>query len=516
MGAQAVETIGYMSVILAVVAALGLVGCKEGGARPSTGTDYYSIGGSVTGYKGSGLVLQNNSGDDLFIETDGSFAFSTPIADGQSYEVTVLEQPGSPDGYCNVIDGGGRVSAGDITGIAVKCVTGFYNVVDTGQDKCYSSATGSEVVCRGIGYDADYDGRQPNYTVSADGDLVYDNVTGLVWTQATDIDGNGSVDANDKRTQPEAARYCAGLSYGGYSWRLPSIKELVSLMDFRGVDPSGYSGSDTSALTPFIDDTVLEPGFGDTGAGERVIDGQYASSTLYTSPKGTLFGAGTMFGVNFVDGRIKGYPYDFPTDNPHAFYVRCVTGNPAYGANDLVDNGDGTVSDKATGLMWEQGDYRSSGFEDAISYCEAAATGGWSDWRLPNVKELQSIVDYGRSPDSTDSAALDPLLGATSFTNEAGEKDWGFYWASTSHVNDMGLGDNGIYVAFGRALGYFNGEVVDVHGAGAQRSNGKSDITRQADGTANVGYGAFYYHGPQGDLLRLDNMVRCVRDSDAP
>jgi hypothetical protein len=71
-------------------------------------------------------------------------------------------------------------------------------------------------------------------------------------------------------------------------------------------------------------------------------------------------------------------------------------GNADYGQNDFIDNGDQTVSDRATGLMWQKEDYRSVDFEDAVGYCEADTTGGWTDWRLPDVKELQSIVDDSR------------------------------------------------------------------------------------------------------------------------
>ena len=229
-------------------------------------------------------------------------------------------------------------------------------------------------------------------------------------------------------------------------------------------------------------------------------------------------GNATMFGVNFIDGRIKGYPYATPTNDPKTFYVHCVTGNANYGINDYSDNGDGTVRDLATGLMWEQDDYQSSDFNDAVDYCENATTAGHDDWRLPNVKELHSIVDYDRAPDYTDSAAIDPVFSATSITNENGVTDWGYYWSSTTHENYTGIGRNGAYISFGRAVGYYmdpQTQMVnydDVHGAGAQRSNDKTDIS--SGSSANLGYGSFYYHGPQGDILRLDNMVRCVRDDD--
>jgi hypothetical protein len=400
--------------------------------------------------------------------------------------------------------------------VTVKCITGLYNVVDTGQDSCYNSSTGVAGVCSGTGYDADYTGIAASYSTSSDGSIVVDNNTGLVWTQTADLSGNGIIDADDKLTQPNAASYCAALATNGLNWRLPTVKELYSLMDFRGGDPSSYTGSDTSILTPFIDDGVFGVGFGDTGAGERIIDGQYATSTLYVSPQGTISGADTMFGVNFIDGRIKGYPYNEPVSNPKTFYVYCVSGNPDYGVNNFTDNGNGTVSDNASGLLWQQGDYHSSDFDDAITYCEGLSLASRTDWRLPNAKALQGIIDYERAPDYSSSAAIDPLFSATSFTNEEGVTDWGFYWASTTHIKYDGLGDVGIYLSFGRALGYFDqgsgAEVVDVHGAGAQRSNSKNNSAAFASGTANVGYGDFYYNGPQGDILRHDNRVRCVTD----
>ena len=108
---------------------------------------------------------------------------------------------------------------------------------------------------------------------------------------------------------------------------------------------------------------------------------------------------------------------------------------------------------------------------------------------------------------------LRPLFNTTAITNEGGETDWGYYWASTTHATYGGGGTSGTYVSFGRALGYFDSELTDVHGAGAQRSSNKSDVS--LDGTAlDLGYGTFYYKGPQGDILRNDNMVRCVRDDE--
>ena len=395
---------------------------------------------------------------------------------------------------------------------------GTYKIVDTQQDSCYSSLSGTATGCTGVGLDADYAGYQPSYSVSDDGLTVTDNITQLVWTQSTDINQDGIVNYDDKRYQTEAVSYCENLSLSERTdWRLPNIKQAYSLILFSGKDASNYQGTDTSELTLFLD-KAFDRAFGDLSATQtsngftlpqgvdRIIDGQYASTSLYVST--TMQGDATMFGVNYVDGRIKGYPLE-----TKEFYVRCVAGNETYGVNDFSDNNDATVSDHATGLMWQQNDSLANDFDDAIGQCESATTAQYNDWRLPNVKELQSLVDYTRSPDTDNSAAINPIFNTTSFNNEEGELDWGYYWASTTHVDNDDNGSHATYVSFGRALGYMNNSILDVHGAGAQRSNDKLNVaTEPGANVATINNETFYYKGPQGDILRVKNYIRCVRD----
>lgn len=504
---------GSLIRFVVVVLLMGIAGCGGGSDDTAVPPVPYSVSVTVSGLAGSGLVLQNNGGNDLAVNSNNTFTFSTQVADGSGYSVTVKTEPDTPAQGCRVQYGSGTISGAAVNNVLVTCTTGRYNVVDTNQTACYDSATGTTATCIGTGYDADYSGNQPSYTLSADGKVVTDNVTGLVWTQSTDIDGSGVVDYADKMYQGDAETYCSNLSLDGYSWRLPTIKELYSLIDFSGTDASSYVGTNTAVLMPFIDHT-FDWAFGDLttaagiAAGDRIIDAQYATTTTYVWT--TMNGDATMFGVNFVDGRIKGYPM-----NIKKFYVRCVAGSSSYGTNDFVNNGDGTISDNATGLMWEQSDQGGLNWDQAVTACESATTGGHSDWRLPNIKELQTILDYTRSPDTSSSAAIDSLFTATSITNEGGATDWGYYWGSTTHVAYGGNGDSAAYFSFGRALGYFNAgfglAMLDVHGAGAQRSDPKLSAAASGGATANLGYGTFYYHGPQGDIVRSSNMVRCVR-----
>ncbi len=145
---------------------------------------------------------------------------------------------------------------------------------------------------------------------------------------------------------------------------------------------------------------------------------------------------------------------------------------------------------------------KSMSWQNALSYAENLNYAGHNDWRLPNAKELQSIVDYSKSPDTTGSPSIDPIFQTTAIKNEAGQKDYPFFWTSTSHLDGPSPGSAAIYVSFGRAIGVIRGTTMDVHGAGAQRSDKKT-------GLPELG------HGPQGDARRINNFVRCVRGGQA-
>lgn len=398
--------------------------------------------------------------------------------------------------------------------LTALCATGNFPIVDTGQSSCFDDQVTISAPAQGAafyGQDAQYQGNQPSYTDNADG-TISDVVTGLMWSKSCDTDGDGDIDYDDKMSFDEALASVNTVNIAGYSdWRIPTIKELYSLIQFSGIDPSGYQGS-TAGLTPFIDTDYFDFDYGDESAGERIIDAQFVTTTLYVST--TMNGDETVFGVNFADGRIKGYGIDpLPGQTvDKQFYVYYVRDNQSYGTNSFVDNADGTITDTETGLMWAQADNgQGLTWQEALSYSENATLAGYSDWRLPNVKELQSIVDYTRAPDITNSPAIDPLFACTAITNAGGQTDYPYYWSGTTHENYTNEnGSAAAYVSFGRALGWMemppnsgNYTLLDVHGAGAQRSDPKSGDP------ANYPHG----HGPQGDVIRIYNYVRLVRDA---
>ncbi len=336
--------------------------------------------------------------------------------------------------------------------------------------------------------------------------MVLDKDTGLIWTQSPDINKDGKINAADKLSYDDAIAYAKKCRVGAKSdWRVPTIKELYSIIDFRGEDISSYRGDDTKGLRPFIDTRYFDFGYGDVANEERLIDAQMLSSTLYTST--TMRRNETVFGVNFADGRIKGYGMGVNRRSGKAktFYVYLVRGKQGYGENKFVDNKNGTITDKSSGLMWSKADSgEGMNWNAAITYAKESRLGGYSNWRLPTAQELQYIVDYSRSPDATQSAAIDPIFSSTSITNEANQKDYPAFWTSTTHLSQrpQGREKSACYICFGRAMGCMNGTWMDVHGAGSQRSDPKQgDASRFPQG-----------RGPQGDAIRIDNYVRLVRD----
>ena len=433
-----------------------------------------------------------------------------------------------------------------------------YSIVGTGQVKCYDNIKEIAPPKPGepfYGQDAQCPGNKPSYKLSDDGLTVHDNNTGLSWQRSPDTNGDGALNRSDKLTLAQAQARPAALNaarYGGYSdWRLPTIKELYSLIDFSGVDPSGPA-TDPSRLKPFIDTKYFQFAYGDASQGERIIDSQYASSTKYVGK--SFRGFDKLFGVNFADGRIKGYDLFMPWGGMEkTFFVQCVRGNPDYGKNDFRDNGDGAVTDRATGLVWSKADSaKGMNWQEALAWVQqknAERYLGHNDWRLPSAKELQSIVDYTRAPDTSNSPAIDPVFGCTQVTNEIGKADYPYYWTGTTHASSF-AGGAAIYIAFGRAAGWPSGapgggggpgkggpgmggpgkggpgpggpgmggpgmggppgpgfqgaggtQFVDVHGAGAQRSDPKA------------GDPAAFPHGrgPQGDAIHIYNFIRLVR-----
>ncbi|MFN8841276.1 MAG: DUF1566 domain-containing protein [Burkholderiales bacterium] len=363
-----------------------------------------------------------------------------------------------------------------------------WRVPGTAQEGCFSNDARIDCPSAGapfFGQDGQRPGPRPPFHVNTDG-TVTDPVTGLTWTRA--LAGPMSWD--------EARAAATALRTGGYNdWRVPGIKELYTLIDFRG-----WFAPTAAQSRPFIDAGAFEFAYAE---GSRFFDVQLWSSTGYVAT--TMNDDATIFGVNFADGRIKGYPRYQPGRGgvvPQRMRVRFVRG-PAYGVNDYREDSDGTVTDRGSGLTWQQSDDgHPRRWRDALAYCAALRLADHADWRLPDAKELHSIVDYTRAPATAHSAALAPPLRARATES--------YYWTSTTVLDGPPevMYARAAYFAFGRALGWMEmppgsgiRRLLDVHGAGSQRVDPK-------DGDPATYPRGF---GPQGDDVRILNYVRCVR-----
>jgi hypothetical protein len=218
---------------------------------------------------------------------------------------------------------------------------------------------------------------------------------------------------------------------------------LVAVPSAQGeVTPTGYTLED---IYQFIDSngstTPTEGGHSLYPTGAPGQGGMRTLTDIMTALRARLpchegGGAGVLPATgqtkcyNTGGGEIACASTDWPGQD--GFYqAGCPT------AGRFTDNADGTVSDNCTGLMWQKdtapGTYM---WQQALQYCETLSLAGQSDWRLPNVRELQSIVDYGRYNPS-----IDPIFGAVS----------SYYWSSSASV----------YYPAGAWLVYFDVGYVD-------------------------------------------------------
>ncbi|NEX16856.1 MAG: hypothetical protein C1943_09565 [Halochromatium sp.] len=224
---------------------------------------------------------------------------------------------------------------------------------------------------------------------------VRDNVTGAVWEVKTDDGGLRDKDWKFSWYDSDSPDGGLGLEDGGEcftdgrcdtekyvedinaqglcgltDWRLPSVKELTSITHFGRSNPA--------------------------------IDTSYFPNTQPTVYWTTMPSASNYFfawSTHYYHGQVGAY-YKFDD-----YSVRLVHAGQT--SLPFVDNGDGTITDPNTGLMWERCVYGRTGidcfngsasemtWQEALTNAQNASRAGYNDWRLPNVKELQSLVDYG-------------------------------------------------------------------------------------------------------------------------
>jgi len=386
----------FTKIILLTGLSVWLIACGGG----SGGGGISSVSISDLEYLPKDAYLNDGDGSRI---VNGEINFNAPDGNVASYLLTVFDSNGTiVSSLSNPIPGVAGVTSGSLSlslivnttvagnysveiylidsgNNASNTLTGIFRIFapikttskipDTGVDKCYDeTAVINCPISQGdpfYGQDYQYSSNPMNFTNNMDGTIT-DNVTSLMWQMDQDglvfnwYKATGTFNAVNN---PGTANICGELTFAGYTdWRLPEKRELLSIVDYGKINPAI--------------DTVYFPNTG-------VFN--YWSNTAINSTN-------AWYG-KFVDGSIKS------GDKTTGMHLRCVRG-VVWGGNSFIGNGDGTVTDTDSGLMWQKaGQGSSHEWEEMLGICAGLNLAGHTDWRLADIKELESIVGAEASLD---------------------------------------------------------------------------------------------------------------------
>jgi hypothetical protein len=298
---------------------------------------------------------------------------------------------------------------------------GVIKLPQTGQVKCYN-ASGTEIVCAGTRQDGEIrpgvNWPNPRFTAGtgAEADCVIDNLTGLMWPK------NGNLTGSTSNTWNDAINYANNLTLCGHSdWRLPNVNELESLINanesntyawlnsqvFSNVQGTDYWSSTTVAGAAGA--WIVSMGSGGLIWGNKVND-------YFVWPVRT-----GQVGVSVVSLPKTGQTASYRTGDDGDLQKGAAWPNPRF----IVQTD--CVTDTLAGLIWAR-DANLPGsqktWQEALSFANSRTLCGYSDWRLPNRKELMSLVDRSQSGPA--------LPSGHPFDNVLSD----FYWSSTTNGND--------------------------------------------------------------------------------
>lgn len=259
-----------------------------------------------------------------------------------------------------------------------QIVKSMKRLPDTGQNTSYTST---------FGEDNDFSINAPFFIDNGDGTIT-DTITGLMWQK---LDGG-------EMTIENAVIYSDTLTLSGYTdWRLPTAQEGFSILNHQNVNPS-------------IDQNVFSL---------TLAEYWWTSEFQANDP--------TKVWVTNSGGGVGNHPKNetISAGGTKRFHVRAVrsVSIPETVTNHFTDNGDGTITDNLTGLIWQKTPYADTmSWENALAFADSLVIANKTEWRLPNIKELQSINDETK---------FNPSLDNNVFSSGNQKK----FWSSTTLPN---------------------------------------------------------------------------------
>lgn len=416
-------------IALSLIAAFALTGCSGGGgdggggqppsapigvsAAPGNGqaaVNWNAVAGAASyniymaSVSGVGKGNYNTLQDGMKHTGVTSPFIHTGLTNGTTYYFVVTAVNSAGEG-----EESGEVQATPEEGLAASV-----NLPETGQTISYA-ARDDGALKKGISWpDVRFVGGE-----GTGADCITDELTGLIWVKAPDT---------ATKTWVEALAYANNLTLCGYDdWRLPNVNELESLYN---------------AGEPYSTDWLKAQGFSST-----LPEDQYWSSTTYASDLNVAWSVVMWNGD--VDRFSKSFPfYAWPVRSTQAGIIQLPktgqTTSYATGDDGELKKGNtwpsprftaGTgaaaacVTDNLTGLVWVKGpDATMRTWDEALAYSNDHSLCGYTDWRLPNRKELRSLVNYGEA-------------NPTAWLNTQGFSDvqTASYWSSTTYAFDPEL-----------------------------------------------------------------------------
>jgi hypothetical protein len=361
----------YLGLVVVVLGALTFSACGGSGSSttpPPPPPATYTIGGTVTGLSGTGLVLQDNSGDNLTVVASATtFTFATKITSGGAYAVTVLTQPSSPAQTCTVTSGSGTATA-NVTTVQVACVTATFTVGGT-----VTGLSGTGLVLQNNGAD--------NLTITANG----------AFTFATAIVSGGAYSVT-VLTQPSAEMCTVTGGSGTVSANVTSVAVACGppLGDTIGGTISGLSGSGLVLQDNATDNLSITTN-GTFTFGTGIAGGGAYAVTVLTQPKNpaqtcTVTGGSGTANANVTTVQVGCVNTTAPAwawmDGANVINQNGVYGTLGMGAagNTPGARAGATSWTDAAGDLWLFGGFNSSVFNDLWKY-----SGGQWTWVSGNT-----------------------------------------------------------------------------------------------------------------------------------